>query len=209
MNNGTRLVILILVVSIAVFLMLPLFSQTSDIKNYPSKGTGVIAFGDSLVVGVGSAQKGGFVSKLSNYIGEPIKNYGRSGDTTTDALMRVNGVLKDDPNPKVVLVLLGGNDYLQKIPEEKTFQNLGLIITTFQNQGAVVVLLGVRGGVLRDGREEKFKKLAEDYQTAYVPDVLDGLFGNGEFMSDAIHPNDKGYEKISKKVYPVVTEVIQ
>lgn len=209
MNTGLKLAIALGFIGMIFLLFLPLLISKNTVKNYPSEGTGVIAFGDSLVLGVGSNVKGGFVTNLSAMIKEPIKNYGVSGDTTTSALTRMKKVLEQNPNPEAVLLLIGGNDFLQKIPKEKTFQNLRMIIKTFQDAGAVVVLLGVRGGLITDNTENDFKNIAEEYNTAFVPNVLDGLFGNQQYMSDAIHPNTAGYEKISKKVYPELAAVIK
>jgi len=209
MSTGFKLVVILGFIGTTLLLVTPLLIPKNNVKNYPSKGTGIIAFGDSLVEGVGSGVKGGFVTNLSAMVKRPIKNYGVSGDTTASALARITTILAQNPNPEVVLVLLGGNDFLQKIPKEKTFQNLKMIIRTFQNTGAVVVLLGVRGGVLVDGWEGDFENLAEEYNTVFVPNVLDGLFGNQAYMADTIHPNTAGYEMISKKVYPELAAVIK
>jgi lysophospholipase L1-like esterase len=55
-----------------------------QIKNYPPSGTDIIAFGDSLVEGVGATLGNDLVSTLSKNIGVPIVNLGHSGDTTAD-----------------------------------------------------------------------------------------------------------------------------
>src|SRR3989338_1957466 len=89
-----------------------------SITNYPSSGTDIIAFGDSLVVGAGATSGNDFVSLLSQKIGQRIINLGVSGDTTANGLARVSEF--DQYHPKVVLVLLGGNDHLRKVPIETT-----------------------------------------------------------------------------------------
>ena len=68
--------------------------------------------------------------------------------------------------------------------------------------------MGVRGGVLRDNFKKDFENLAREQNTAYVPNVLDGLIGNSEFMYDAIHPNDKGYALIAAKIEPILKKLI-
>ncbi len=194
----------ILVVAILFFF----FGRGSNIKNYPSNGTDIIAFGDSLVAGVGATNDGtNLVSVLSRRIGKPIINLGVSGNTTSDGLARLNEL--DKYNPKVVIVLLGGNDYLQKVPIDTTFANLEKIIINIQSRGAVVVLLGVRGGIISDKFDERFEELAEKTDSAFVSNVLDGLITKNEYMADAIHPNDTGYTKIATKVYPLLYKVIK
>lgn len=183
------------------------FSRPAPIENFPSIGTDIIAFGDSLVEGVGSTKGYDFVSLLSQKIGQPIINLGRSGDTTADGLVRINEL--DKYNPKIVLLLLGGNDHLKKIPVSETHKNLEILIQNIEERGAVVLLLGVRGGLFNDRFDTEFESLRDTYHTAFVPDVLDGLFGNEKYMSDTIHPNDLGYEIIATRVYPVLIGLIK
>jgi len=175
------------------------------ITNYPSSGETVVAFGDSLVSGVGAETEGGFVTMLSEMLGMPIINLGRSGDTTELGLLRIGDILKQ--NPKVVIVLLGGNDYLTRKPKEKIFENLRTIIATIYDSGAVVLLLGVRGGLLYDSYDDDFEALAHELGAAHVSNVLDGLLGESEFMYDSIHPNERGYEIIAERVFPVLQEI--
>src|SRR3989338_9628816 len=60
------------------------------ITNYPSSGTDIIAFGDSLVVGAGAIGGNDFVSLLSKKIGQEIINLGVNGDTTANGLARMS-----------------------------------------------------------------------------------------------------------------------
>lgn len=177
-------------------------------SNYPSRGTDIVAFGDSLVQGVGaSSVDKNLVSILSRRIGKPIINLGVSGNTTADGLNRLDQL--DKYKPKVVILLLGGNDYLRKVPKETTFNNLGKIIEDIHRRGAVVLLLGVRGGLLKDNFEEDFEIISSKYNTAYVSNVLSGLILDKRYMADEIHPNDAGYEKIAERVLPELKELIK
>ena len=155
-----------------------------------------------MVEGVGATAGNDFVSLLSKKIGEPIINMGVPGNTSADGLARVEEVTKE--NPKVVLVLFGGNDFLRKVPKKETFKNIDDIILRLQAGGAVVVILGIKGGILSDQYDEYFEDIAEKRNTLYVPNVLAGLLGHAEFMSDEIHPNDIGYKKIADKIYPIL-----
>ncbi len=206
--TGKKIFYFILAIAaiVAVFLLWP--------KNKPEmvwdKNLKIVAFGDSLVQGVGSSQGNDFVSLLSKKIGLNIINAGISGNTTQNGLARLE---KDviEQKPDVVIVLLGGNDAIRQIPESQTFGNLEKIILQIKNSGAKVLLLGVRGGVAFMGKNynSEFKKLAKKTNVVLVPDVLDGLFGNKDLMSDGIHPNDKGYEKIAEKVWQYLPEIFE
>ncbi len=182
-------------------------SKKEIIKNYPSSGTEIIAFGDSLVEGVGASHGKDFVSLLSSKIGRPIINLGVSGNTTIDGLARMEKLNKY--NPKIVILLFGGNDHLQKIPIDRTFLNLEQIIENIQERGAIVLLLGVRGNLLGNKFKPEFKKLSDKYRTAFVPDVLEGLFGNQKYMADAVHPNDDGNAIIAERIYPVMVTLLR
>lgn len=183
------------------------FRDDGDITNYPPKNQTIVAFGDSLVEGVGSTSGNDFVSAVGRTLDVGIINKGKSGDTTASALSRVDEVIAEDPG--VVIVLLGGNDVLRRVPKKETFANLGMIIERFQSAGSVVVLLGVRGGILGDGYEEDYEVLAKKYHTAYVSNVLEGLLANPQYMDDSIHPNNQGYRIIADRVAEVLQKVIR
>lgn len=202
---------LLIVLGLTVFILLAAFfmfrREDTVIRNYPPKVGPIIAFGDSLVAGTGATEGNDFVSSLSKKIGEPIENLGVPGNTTADALLRVDEAVQK--SPRIVILLLGGNDFLRKVPRDNTFTNLKNIITKFQNGGAIIVLLGVRTGLIFDGSAANFEDLARETGSAYVPDVLEGLFGYPKYMSDEIHPNDAGYAIIAGKVYPVLRELLR
>ncbi|KKT32094.1 MAG: Acyl-CoA thioesterase I [Parcubacteria group bacterium GW2011_GWA1_44_13] len=203
-----RAVILVVIIILLTAIGIYYFARNEKtITNYPSGGTDIIAFGDSLVEGLGSTNGNDFVSLLSRKIGESIVNLGNAGDTTSDGLARISQL--DEYNPKVVLLLLGGNDHLKKIPVADTFKNLATLIENIHERGAVVLLLGVRGGLFNDKFDTEFEILQENYNTAFVPDVLGGLFGNDKYMSDVIHPNDIGYGMIADRIYPVLMGVLK
>ncbi len=202
--NKIFLIIALILVVISLVIFLP---RNEKIKNYPPKDGPIVAFGDSLVAGNGSTPGNDFVSLLSTKIGEPIINLGIPGDTTAGGLARIDSLF--DENPRVVILLLGGNDFIRKVAREETFSNLRAIINKIQASGSVVVLLGVRGGLLADSADGLFKDLAKETGSAYVPNVLSGLFADSRYMSDAIHPNDAGYIRVADKVYEVLKDVIK
>ena len=202
-----RILPLGILVAVLVTLSVFYFLRSEPISNYPSQGTDIIAFGDSLVEGAGSTDGNDFVSVLSRKIGRPIINLGHAGDTTADGIARINQL--DTYNPQVVLLLLGGNDYLKKIPVPDTRKNLATLIQNIHARGAIVLLLGVRGGLLMDHFDTEFENVRDTYHTAFVPNVLEGLLGNMQYMSDTLHPNNIGHEIIAERIYPVLVEMIK
>ncbi len=196
--------ILVVIIGISIYFLF----KSPNIKNYPPKNQTIVAFGDSLVQGIGGTEGNDFVSLLSEKTGRPIVNLGVSGNTTAQGLERIDEVISKDPG--TVIVLLGGNDYLRKLPQKETFNNLRNIIITLQSKGIMVVLLGVRGGLLVDKFNSDFKSLAKETGVVFVPNVLDGLIGDSRYMtSDGIHPNNLGYQKIAEKVYTGIYKYIK
>lgn len=203
----SRKYIYVVLVGIAVFVGAYLiFNKPADIINLPNEGTSIVAFGDSLVYGTGSSDGNDFVSLLSRRIGMPIVNLGVPGDTTRDGIARVDEIF--DHNPKIVILLLGGNDFLKRIPMDETFRNLDSIVRKVQANGSAVLLLGIRGGLLYDSYDDDFDDFAESHGVGFVPNILDDLIGDTSLMSDAIHPNDAGYILVANKVEPVLREML-
>jgi lysophospholipase L1-like esterase len=182
-----------------------LFWPAEKIKNAPVKDRGIIVFGDSLAEGVGATEGNDLPSLLGRDLDRPVWNFGRSGDTTRDALERLDEAQPDGAG--LVVIILGGNDVLKKIPQEETFQNLEKIIDHFQSQGEAVILVGVRSGLVGDGRGADFAALAEKKEAFYVSDILQDVFGKREYMSDAVHPNDAGYALIGKRLAEKIRHV--
>ena len=178
------------------------------VRNAPVAGHRIVAFGDSLIAGSGASPGRDFVSLLSLALQRPIVNAGLAGDTTTAALSRLSTVLEEH-RPDLVIVLLGGNDALQRVPRAATVANLRRIITDIQNQGAAVLLLGVRGGAVGDPYRREFAKLARHTGAAYVPNVLDSVWGNHYLMADEVHPNDLGHAVIFDRVLPAVRQLLR
>lgn len=185
-----------------------LFLKKEEFLDYPSSGQNIIAFGDSLVEGAGASPRRDFVSLLSERLGIHIINAGNGGDTTGAALARLqNHVLSHDP--KIVILLLGGNDAIRRIPISETFNNLGTIIDRIHAQGAGVLLLGVRGGIFSDKYKKEFLRIAEEKRVSFIPDVLEDIFAHPNLMYDTIHPNDRGHEIIAGRIEPILRMLLQ
>jgi lysophospholipase L1-like esterase len=174
----------------------------------PTAGQNIIAFGDSLVAGRGASAGRDFVSVLSARLGVPIINAGRSGDTTETALARVDRDVLSR-NPRVVLVLLGGNDFLRRVPRQTTFANLATIVRRIRERGSAVVVVGVSAGIFTDSASDDYEALAGDTAAGFVADILAGIIGRSDLMSDPIHPNDRGHLIMADRLEPVLRELVE
>jgi acyl-CoA thioesterase-1 len=180
-----------------------------SVRNLVSPGKNVIAFGDSLTEGVGARKGEDYPSLLARELQQPVINAGRRGDTTAQGLTRLErDVLKR--NPRLVIVLFGGNDFLRRVPLDRASKNLEEIIKRIQQQGAMVVLVGMRLGLFTDEYGPIYKKLAKQYDALLIPRALKGILSDRRLKSDSIHPNSAGYrllaERILKKIGPLLQE---
>jgi len=185
------------IVAVLLWIMWP--SSYSRVTNLDSRGSSIIAFGDSLTAGYGAGAGEDYPSRLATITGADVFNAGVSGDTTADALARLDSDVLSG-NPRVVIVGLGGNDYLRGVPIETTEANLRTIVNRIQDSDAMVILLGYRFPSLSVSYEKMYERVAEEEGCLFVPDLLDGILGNPSLKSDSIHPNGRGYELMADRV---------
>ena len=192
-------------VILAIWLLWP--SRYSKVANLGSRGANVIAFGDSLTAGYGAAPGEDYPSQLSNRIGKPIVNAGVSGDTTESALARLDAdVLARDP--RIVIVGLGGNDFLQSVPIATTETNLRTIVRRINGAGAMVVLLAFRFPSLNSDYEAMYLRVGQDAHCLVVTRVLKGILTDSSLKSDEIHPNARGYALMADRVQGPLEKLI-
>jgi acyl-CoA thioesterase-1 len=182
------------------------YVNLSRVANYPLRSGPIIAFGDSITYGRDAIIGQDYVSVLSGRLSETIVNAGVSGDTTTEALSRLDrDVLSKDP--RLVIVFLGGNDFLQKVPTDTIFNNLDMIIDRITADGAAVLVLGYKDYFLVD-YDSRYRTLAWDARSAYAPDVMGGILGNPFYTTDLIHPRSSGHKIIADRVEPYIRTLI-
>ncbi len=172
---------------------------SADVNNLGrGSGTQIIALGDSITAGAGVGPEAAYPNLLSQTLDLPIVNQGRGGDTTEAALNRLQ---KDviDADPWLVIVGLGGNDYLRQVPPAQTEANLRQIVTRLQQAGAIVVILGMDISPFNGNYEGLYQRVANDTQAHLIPGVLEGL-NDVRYLYDQIHPNQAGHEILASRV---------
>ena len=166
-------------------------------------GDNIICFGDSLTYGTGATRNMSYPAQLSEMAGQPVINAGIPGNTTADALKRLEEDVLEK-SPRMVLVTLGGNDMKNGIDKSIAFENLREIVEAIQAEDALVVVGGVKLLFWDRGYEAEYEKLSEETGALLIPNVLKGLVGHNDLMSDAIHPNAAGYEIMAKKFHRAI-----
>jgi acyl-CoA thioesterase I len=170
------------------------------VANLNTSGKNIICFGDSLTEGYGAKPGEDYPSVLAKLLDQPITNAGVSGNTTRQALERLQTDVLDK-DPKLVIVQFGGNDFFRKIPKAETRDNLDQIVLKIQEKGAMVAIAGVRIGLLVDEYDEVFEQVARDRKCIYIPNIMKDIFTDPAKKSDELHPNAAGYSIISQRVY--------
>ena len=136
-------------------------------------------------------------------------NAGHRGDTTARALERIHDSMVNE-NPRLVILLLGGNDFLRQVPAGETRQNLKEIVRQIQAHGAMVAIAGIKLGFFTDEYGAIFEETAAEFGAIYIPNVMKGIFNDAKLRSDQIHPNSAGYrliaERIAEKIKPLLDE---
>ncbi|ARB05269.1 arylesterase [Neisseria lactamica] len=167
------------------------------------EGSTVLALGDSLTFGYGANPDESYPAQLQKLTGWNVVNGGVSGDTSAQALSRLPALLAR--KPKLVIVGIGGNDFLRKIPEEQTRANIAKIIETVQKENIPAVLVGVPHitlGALFGHLSDH--PLYEDLSEAYGIPLFGGawaeILGDNNLKSDQIHANGKGYRRFAEKL---------
>lgn len=191
-----------------LFLALCLVSCTQPIKNSNSSGKNIICFGDSITKGKGALLGQDYVSVLSRLLGEEVINAGVSGDTTVSALARLEDEVLDK-DPYLVIIELGGNDFLLRVSKKTTLKNLENIITGVQNRGSMAALADLSCGIILNGYGKDFKRLAKKTGSIFIPGLLEGILDNPDLKSDQIHPNHEGYKIIARRIYKAIKPYIR
>ncbi|MHB1091709.1 arylesterase [Thiobacillus sp.] len=159
----------------------------------------ILAFGDSLTHGTGASEETAYPTVLASLSGHTVINAGVPGDTTATGLQRLPMVLAEH-HPRLVLLCLGGNDMLRKLPEATTENNLRLLVQTIRTSGAEVVLIGVPEPKLFGGTPDFYARVAKDMKLPLEDDAFNDVLKDARLKSDPIHANAAGYHQIAERL---------
>lgn len=199
-----KILIGVVVVTTITFILI---QNRSEEKKSESSGP-IVFLGNSITVGVGAEAGEDFPTLVGHELGVEIINSGVTGDTTSDALARIDQDVISK-NPSVVVVELGGNDFLQKVNFETTRQNFEEIISRLSKTGAKIVIVSVRTSPFSDKYIELERNLAKKHETTYMDNILKDIISDPKLMADSIHPNGTGYQKIAQRLSGVLKPMIE
>lgn len=168
-------------------------------------GATVLVLGDSISAGYGLTPEQAWPARLAAASGWTVVNGGVSGDTTAEGKARLPSLL-DEHKPAAVMIELGGNDMLRKVPTAETRANLMEIIGMVKSAGAVPVLMAtprpsVVGAAIGSlSAAEVYGELAKEQKVFLVAEAIPDVLSDKALKLDALHPNETGQRVLAKKV---------
>jgi len=221
------------VIAITIIIVLVMAVLGCDDGSTKGKDITLVCLGDSLTAGYGAAKPSvedkskSYPAYLQKKTGISVINAGVSGDTTIEALSRVDSdVLSHKPD--IVIILLGANDFFHlTIPVSTTQRNLQTIIDKVDNRNRKIYLAkfytdevaasfsdilpipipSVIIDLYVSQYNNMYKALAESNNIELIEDIWTGVWV--DHMSDPIHPNAEGYEIMADNIYKVIEPYLQ
>ena len=192
---------------IYLFLVLTLTSCEGNVAKYTAipQGATVLILGDSLSYGTGANAGEDYPSLLAKAINWNIINAGVPGDTTAGGLDRLPDLLAKH-QPKLLIVELGGNDFLQRLPQNQTIANLKTILSLSKAQGISTVLVAIpefnalQAAVGNLSDHMMYESIAEETATPLITEVFSDVLSDKALKADEVHPNAQGYVQVGNKM---------
>jgi acyl-CoA hydrolase len=177
----------------------------------PANST-VVILGDSLTYGTGADKGQDYASMLANNTGWNVINAGIPGNTSSNGLARLPDLLSEH-HVDLLIVELGGNDFLQHLPEKETASNLKAILAQSKAKNIPTVMLaipafsplGAAFGNLSD--HPIYEKIAQETGTALIEDVFSDVLAKNGLKADPVHPNAAGYRVVEEGLRTTLIEM--
>ena len=172
-------------------------------------GAPVVCIGDSLTQGL--LPDRGYPEQLKEMIDRPVINLGFSGIATSQGLAQMDRVLAHQP--QVVVIELGGHDFLKMHSRGSTKRNLTAMIEACRDAGSDVVLLEIPRGFMVDPYACVERQIAYEQDVQLVSDtwlrqivLMSPVAPPGRWLpdthlsDDGIHSNERGSRAIAGRV---------
>ena len=167
-------------------------------------GSTVLALGDSLTFGTGASAETSYPTVLAGLTGWNVVNAGVPGDTSAQALARLPALLAEH-HPKLVIVSIGGNDFLRKLPESDTRTHVHAICKQALAAGAQVLLVAVPRATVAAALGQMtdhalYAEVAKDLKIPLQREAWGEVLAQPDLRADAVHANARGYAQFARSV---------
>jgi acyl-CoA thioesterase-1 len=210
-----RLTLIILQNCIGFFILI---NTTIGVLAQNSTPHQILILGDSISAGYGLPSGTSWVNLLQDTLKKDqskysIVNSSISGETSAGGKTRISSLIQQH-KPHIVIVELGANDALRGFPLATTYQNLQEIILISKNNGAKVLILGMKiptnyGAEYTAQFSKMYVDLGKNTQSSLVPFFFEGIATKREyFQEDGIHPNQNAQAILLKNVLPTLKKLL-
>ena len=167
-------------------------------------GSTVLALGDSLTFGTGASTETSYPAVLAGLTGWNVVNAGVPGDTSAQALARLPALLAEH-QPKLVIVSIGGNDFLRKLPESDTRAHVHAICKQSLDAGAQVLLVAVPRATVAAALGQMtdhalYAEVSKDLKIPLQREAWGEVLAQPDLRADAVHANARGYAQFARSV---------
>ena len=174
-------------------------------------GSTVLALGDSLTFGTGASAETCYPTVLAVLTGWNVVNAGVPGDTSAQALARLPALLAEH-QPKLVIVSIGGNDFLRKLPESDTHAHVHAICKQSLDAGAQVLLVAVPRATVAAALGQMtdhalYAEVAKDLKIPLQREAWGEVLAQPDLRADAVHANARGYAQFARSVQSTAAAV--
>lgn len=178
----------------------------------------ILVMGDSLSAAYGMKREAGWVNLLQQRLSDrgypyQVINASISGETTRGGLTRIGGILARH-RPTIVIIALGANDGLRGLSLKAMKENLSGMVKQAQVDKTKLLLIGMQlppnyGPAYNRRFQQTFSELAEQFDTALLPFLLQGVAQQRElFLSDGIHPTMEAQPLILDLVWEALSHLV-
>jgi acyl-CoA thioesterase-1 len=180
----------------------------------------VLLIGTSLTAGYGLDPRDAWATLIQDKVdsltlGFRVINAGVSGESSADALHRVDWLLSQGA-PAAIVIETGANDALRGAPVDSVRAKLESILDRFDRiePHPVIIVAGMEalpnlGRQYGDSFRAIFPAAAHAHHDVYLPFLLAGVAGIPSLnQADGIHPNAAGSRRVAANVWHVLGPII-
>ncbi|WP_354625606.1 GDSL-type esterase/lipase family protein [Psychromonas sp. MME2] len=168
----------------------------------------ILSFGDSLTFGYPASPHQSYPAQLSKLINRDVINAGVNGELSGTGRLRLERLL-DRYEPQLLLLCHGANDMLQQRSLDEMVDNLRAMIALAQARDIQVVLLAIPNTLQLLAPIKQYQYVASEMAIHIDTTIFTTILKQPSLLSDAIHPNALGYQKLAQAIAQLLTNRVQ
>ncbi len=188
-----------MILQLVLVLLFPLFVGCQpDLEALPEDAV-ILAFGDDYTYGTGAGKEAGYPAVLERLIDRKVVNAGVPGETTTEGLERLPGVLAE-VHPDLVILCHGGEDMRQGLKANKLIANLEAMIRLIKESDAEVLLIAVPPPAHFLQPATFYSMISREMEVPIEINALTNILSREELSTEESYPNARGYADLAKAI---------